>query len=200
MRIRVFASILALAISSRALVLPLAAQSLAAVAKQEEERRKTIKQPAKVLTNKDLESVPAAAAPAATPVASPAADAKGATKSATATSSDKDEDGSTQKAAPGAAAPAVKDQAYWSSHFQALQVQLNRDQTYVDALQTRANTLNTDFVNRDDPAQRSIIAADRQKTLDELTRLTVQTAADKKALADFLEDARRAGVPPGWLR
>ena len=38
---------------------PVAAQSLADVARQEQERRKAIKETAKVLTNKDLGAVPA---------------------------------------------------------------------------------------------------------------------------------------------
>ena len=81
-----------------------------------------------------------------------------------------------------------------------LQTQLQRDQTYVDALQTRVNSLATDFVNRDDPAQRAVLASDRQKALGELDRLKKQIEATKKAIADLEEEARRANVPPGWLR
>ena len=44
------------------------------------------------------------------------------------------------------------------------------------------------------------IAVERQKTIDELNRLTKQIEGDKKAIADLQEDARRAGVPAGWLR
>jgi hypothetical protein len=70
----------------------------------------------------------------------------------------------------------------------------------VDAMQTRINALNTDFVNRDDPAQRSVIERDRQRALSELTRLKQAVVDGKKAVADLEEEARRAGVPPGWLR
>ena len=44
-----------------------------------------------------------------------------------------------------------------------LQTQLDRDQSYSGALQTQINALSTDFVNRDDPAQRAIIEQNRQK-------------------------------------
>src|SRR4051794_28791119 len=54
----------------------LAGQSLAGVAKQEEERRKSISQPSKVLTNKDLPAVPSGPAPAG-PAAQSAAPADG---------------------------------------------------------------------------------------------------------------------------
>ena len=42
---------------------PLRAQSLADVAKKEEERRKSVPKPAKVYTNKDLSALPAGAEP-----------------------------------------------------------------------------------------------------------------------------------------
>ena len=67
-------------------------------------------------------------------------------------------------------------------------------------MQTRVNALTTDFVNRDDPAQRGIIERDRQRALTELDRLKKQIVDDQKAITDIEEEARRAGVPPGWLR
>lgn len=171
---------------------PLVAQSLADVARQEEARRKAVKQPSKVLTNKDLGSVPATAPPPAT-VATPAGGA--AAPAETGKDADKD-----RKDAGKKPVELPKDQASWSARGKELQTQLDRDQTYAEALQTRINALTTDFVNRADPAQRAVIANDKQKALDELSRLTKQIADDKKALADFQEEARRAGIPPGWLR
>ncbi len=77
---------------------------------------------------------------------------------------------------------------------------LDRDSTFADALQSRIAALTTDFVNRDDPAQRSTIDRDRQKAIAELERLKKKVIEDKKAISDLEEEARRAGVPPGWLR
>ena len=84
--------------------------------------------------------------------------------------------------------------------MRALQEQLDQEKTLVEALQSRVNALTTDFVNRDDPAQRAVVAADRQKALLELDRMKKAITADTKALADLEEEARGAGVPPGWLR
>lgn len=167
---------------------PLFAQSLADVARKEEERRKEIKAPSKVLTNKDLAPAPepSTAPPPAPAAATPAADAK-----------DKD---AKDKDAKDAANEPKKDQAYWSGRKKTLQDSLDRDQTYADALQSRINALTRDFVNEADPVRQRNIAADRQKALAELERLKDQTEKDKKALADLDEEARRAGVPPGWLR
>jgi hypothetical protein len=173
-------------------VRPLFAQSLADVAKKEEDRRKTIPVPAKVYTNKDLGAVPPGPPP---PVETPVASSEAA-KDAGKDTKDKDSAGKDAKGTDTAA----KDQAYWSGRLKDLRTQVDRDQGYAGAMQTRLNSLDADFVNRDDPVQRAAIDRDRQKTRTELARLTKAVQDGQKAVADLLEEARRAGVPPGWLR
>jgi hypothetical protein len=163
------------------------AQSLADVARKEEERRKEIGAPAKVYTNKDLHAVPPGSVPPPTPEAA-AGDAA------------KEPDGDAKPKAEADEKQPVKGQAYWAGKQKALQSQLEQDQSYATAMQTRINALTTDFTNRDDPVQRAQIDRDRQKALADLDRLTKAILADQKAIADFQEDARRAAIPPGWLR
>jgi hypothetical protein len=172
----------------------LRAQSLADVARKEQERRKTIAQPAKVYTNKDLSPAPPPVA-LTTATTAVADDAK-TPKPADAQAKDKDKSSATQTAER----EPVKDKAYWAGRQKALQDQLDRDRTYADALQSRINALTADFVNRDDPVQRSVVERDRQKNVAELERLKRTIQDDQKALAEFSEEARRAGVPSGWLR
>lgn len=164
--------------------------SLAEVARQEHERRKTIQKPAKVITNADLRNVPPVIPPPAP--AGPLAD--GAKPAA--------EPGKSETAAPPGDKPAEqpKDQAYWSGRFKGLQTQLERDQTFAVALQSRINALTTQYVNQADPVQQAAVATDRQNAVNELNRLTKQIEDGKKAVSDLQEEARRAGVPPGWLR
>ena len=164
-------------------------QSLADVARKEEERRKTIAKPAKVYTNQDLRPVPAPSQQAAAPAADAKPDEKAPAK-----------DAAKDPAATDAAKEPVKDKAYWADKLKALREQLARDETYAEALQSRINALTTDFVNRDDPAQKSVIERDRLKALAELDRLKQAIPTDKKAIDSLLEEARHAGVPPGWLR
>ena len=57
-----------------------------------------------------------------------------------------------------------------------------------------------DSARQDDSFQRAKVAEDRQKASAELTRVTDEIAKATKAIADIEEEARRAGVPPGWLR
>ena len=77
---------------------------------------------------------------------------------------------------------------------------LRRNEMFAEALQTRVNTLNKDFNSRDNPAQRSAIGADRTEALNELTRVKQDVERGKKQITDIEEEARKAGVPPGWVR
>ena len=175
---------------------PVFAQSLADLAKKEEERRKRIPEPAKVYTNKDLAPAPSSAPGTATPgpdaPGTPAAGAPGdASKDKPTADAEKDKDKDKDP---------TKTQAYWSGKIKTLRDEVARNETFAEALQSQLNALQTDFVNRDDPAQRAVIDKNRQKVLAELERLKKTIAEGHKAIADLEEEARRAGVPPGWLR
>jgi hypothetical protein len=97
-------------------------------------------------------------------------------------------------------APAEKDQAYWKGRIGAARAAVDRSKIFADALQSRINALTTDFTNRDDPAQRAQIELERQRAIAELDRVKKEIAEQTKAIADVEEEARKAGVPPGWLR
>jgi ATP-dependent exoDNAse (exonuclease V) alpha subunit len=77
---------------------------------------------------------------------------------------------------------------------------LSRAQIFAEALQSRINVLAADFVNRDDPAQRDVVAAERQKALAELDRVRQEIQQHQKAITTIQDEARRAGVPAGWTR
>ena len=154
--------------------------TLGELARKEQERRKALKAPtAKVLTNQDL---PRAAAPAPPPVPTP------------------------ETAAPAAEKPAekpeepAKDEAWWRQRMAQAREELRRNEMFADALQTRINSLTNDFASRDDPYQRARIADDRAKALLELDRVKNDIEANRKKIADIEEEARKASVPPGWLR
>lgn len=169
------------------------AQSLAEVARQEEARRKAVKEAGKVYTNTDLrpdisKSEPSASTSTQTSKAAPADGAKPST------------DGKDTPADKAKADEPVKDQAYWSGRIGEARSALERSKIFADALQSRLNALAADFVNRDDPAQRSQIEIERQRATSELARVTKEIADHTKAIAGIEDEARKAGVPPGWLR
>jgi cell division septum initiation protein DivIVA len=92
------------------------------------------------------------------------------------------------------------DAASWRKRRQDLDDALDRAKLFAESLQSRINGLTADFSARDDPAQRQIVAADRQRALSELDRVKKEIQLHTKAVADLQEEARKNGVPPGWLR
>jgi hypothetical protein len=164
-------------------------QTLADVAKAEEARRKAVPKTAKVYTNGDLETDISKGVPLPPTPATPAAASKNASPA------------NATPGAPGAAAPAgVRDQAYWAARMKAARDTMDRQQIFADSLQSRINALTTDFVNRDDPAQKAKIETDRKAALAELERVRKELEEQAKAITAIEDEARRAGVPPGWLR
>lgn len=192
MRARVLPVTLLLAFTA-ASARPVAAQSLADVAKKESERRKDLKEPTKTFTNKDLPNAPASSSsvPSTPDSTTTGAAPSGGDKTGAKEPAKEDDKTAKDKA---------KDQKYWADGIKALRDKLATDKLLADAVQTRINSLTTDFVNRDDPGQRNVIAQDRQKALDQLSTLKQAITDDSKAIDDFEEEARKAGVPAGWLR
>ncbi len=170
--------------------LPVRAQSptLGELAQKEQERRKTLKGSGKVYSNRDLPKPPDAAAPPAgtlppaTPPAPEKAGAKGVQPEAQKPEGD------------------PKDEAWWRGRMMQAQEAQRRGEAFAEALQSRINALSADAVNRDDPYQRAKAAEDRQKAVAELGRVTAEIAQAKKEIVSIEEEARQAGVPPGWIR
>jgi hypothetical protein len=167
------------------------AQSLADVARAEEARRQDVAKAKKVYTNNDLKPDPSRPlAPPAAPAGAAAPDAAKPAGAAPAASA----------AAPAEGQGQARDQAYWSGRIGEARSQLDRNRAFATALQNRIDMLWTDFVNRDNPVERSAIERDRNGALAELDRLKKEMEEQAKGIAAIEEEARRAGVPAAWLR
>jgi hypothetical protein len=168
-----------------------AQQSLAEVSRKEEARRKATKSPAKVYTNSDLRGYggPVIRPPSSAQAGAPAA---GETPDAAADASGGNE------AAADEAGP--KDEKYWRDRLTTAREDLARAEVLRAALESRVNQLTTDFVNRDDPAQKAAIAQDRQKATDELAKMDKELERLKKQVLDIQDEGRKAGVPASWVR
>ena len=167
-----------------------AAQALGDVAKKEEQRRKTVKGAGKVYTNDKLKPDPTPSVPATGSTGASSAPASSSTPAPAPTPSPAPSEETTDKS----------DEKTWRTRITDARESLQRSQTFADALQSQLNALTTDFVNRDDPAQRQQIANKRDNVLAELERVKKEVAAQTKAINDIQEEARRAGVPAGWVR
>ena len=165
---------------------------LADVARAEEARRKTTRKATKVFTNSTLapaaDAAPVSSPPSTTPAAAAATNASPASPTI-----------SGGKAAPVDPA-AMKDQAYWAGRISKARTELGRTRMFADSLQTRINSLNTDWINRDNRVEKEKIKQDLDAALAELERLKKEIDAQTKAITAIEDEARRANVPSGWLR
>jgi hypothetical protein len=157
--------------------------SLVELAQKEQERRKALKgaTAGKVYSDKDLPKTGTPAVASSLPPAvppTPVPDEKPA------------------EAKP----PDQNQETTWRTRMTQAREAQRRAEMFAEALQSRINALTTDVVNRDDPYQRARLAEDRQKALAELQRVTGEIEQAKKDIVDIEEEARKAGVPPGWLR
>jgi hypothetical protein len=169
-------------------------QSLAEVARTAEAARgATAKRPpAKIYTNKDLPppspGPPRPATPVpATPAATPAPAAAGERPDAPAASSD--------------ATPArARDEAYWRERMQPLRERLDSARAVAEDNKRRADEL---LRAADRCFQIGIVCQDYTESLrlrDAQTALAAAVARAERDVTALEEEARRAGVPPGWLR
>lgn len=159
------------------------AQSLADVARAEEARRKTVKPGAKIYTNEDLGGT--------LPASAPPADAASASSSAKAAGAKPEE----QKAVD-----PTKTEKYWKDRASAIQETLSRLKLLQDALQTQVSGLNAEYLSMDDPGHRGLLETRMHRATLELQRVQQDIEKQTKAAADLQEEARKAGIPAGWVR
>jgi DNA repair exonuclease SbcCD ATPase subunit len=160
------------------------AQSLADVARKEETRRKDVKKPSRVITNKDLKASDNVAPPPPPQGQAPAP--------APADNADKTDDGQPKAEA--------SDEQAWRQKMTDARTALERSEMHLEALQNRIDGLWAQFTAHDNYVERERIEADRKKALAEYDRVKAEIEDHKKAITDLEEQARRANVPPGWLR
>ena len=89
---------------------------------------------------------------------------------------------------------------YWRSRIMTARDGRQRAELMAAALQNRVDGLWRDFTARDDPFQRAEIEQDRIEALQELEHTEADIVRLEQEIRDIQEEARRAGVPPGWLR
>jgi hypothetical protein len=169
------------------------AQSLADVARQEQERRKAIKQPARVYTDADIQKAAplttAAARPGREDAAQPAeGDAHAAGHAPPAKSGD-----SKAEAAP-------QSEEAFRARFREAQEGVARSRRLLDALEQqamRAAIAQAAAVRANQPVPADPGSADRMR---EMERLRAEMDRHQATLNTIGEEARRAGVPPGAVR
>jgi hypothetical protein len=70
----------------------------------------------------------------------------------------------------------------------------------MQAMQSRINALNAEALAADDPGRHAAAQANLTTAVNELERLKQESDKQDKDLLALQEEARRANIPPGWLR
>ena len=157
------------------------AQSLADVARKEEARRQKIAKPSKVYKDEDVQKY--------APVTSSAQ-----TAASTVTALD----GNGKPVGQQAAAEGLpSDEAGWRARLQSARDGIDRDRLLLSALEQQARSAAR---KAGTPDGAEPVADDASPRAAEIKRLKAEMDAFRATLANAEEDARKAGVPPGWVR
>ncbi len=162
---------------------PAPAQSLAELAAMELARRAAIKEPAKVITDKDLPSDKSAG--------TKAVPAKADERKAAATATQPgglpktDDDG--------------HDEKWWQARAEPLWRRLDAATAKLQSARARVEQIST-AMNRAGGRSRAAIEQRLQSATAEVERRTAEVADARRALEHLEEEARKAGALPGWLR
>jgi hypothetical protein len=190
-----------------------ATQSLADVARKEEARRKTIKRPMRVYTNADAEArrplTTAAARPQAAPATQPPSSSTssdhepghGAAPGETPTKPDAGSGQPKEQGSSTGSAQTRNDEASWRARLQKAQDLLSRSETALQSAQREAAAQSLALGPSGSVAnQAADMNAKYQAVVKEIERLRNEVVKHTYAVAEVHEQARREGIPPGWLR
>ena len=168
-----------LTLLTTALASPLLAQSLGEVAARTNKDRKGA--PAKVYTNDDLDAARSEPESQGT-VSTPATSAPSG-------------------AAP-TPAPTMDPGQRWRRDGKQRRDAVTRSEAKVAAIQARVDALllDRDPVNVMDPNRLQTLEAVKARALQDLETAKAELSQARQALEDLEEDARKSGIPAGWLR
>jgi hypothetical protein len=91
-------------------------------------------------------------------------------------------------------------EAWWRARIGAARARVDQARAHMEALDARLAALARDVVGVDDPAQRQVLQRERSVGLLERETMASTLEQAQAAVATVEEAARRAGIPPGWIR
>lgn len=157
-----------------------ASQSLVAAAMEERLRRRDAASARVVVTDKNLDSLAARG---------------------TLTESDDPPASTPARGAAGRTADDPRDERWWRREVRGLREEWAQAAREVEQLRSEADRLRTRFYSEDDPFVRDgQIKPGWDRALDRLGEARERVEEMKDRLEKFLEEGRRAGAMPGWLR
>jgi hypothetical protein len=169
-------------------------KSLVEAAREEKERRAHAGEPVAVITNKTL-PYSKGQLTFAQPAKKTAAEKEAVTAASVATAAGKNDKG--KEAVPGEA----HNDTYWRKRGLEIRQRLHQAAEEIARLEQDVADLRQRFYSEPDFAKRDTqVKPEWDRSLDRLRRKKDEVEATRKELDAFLEEGRKAGALPGWLR
>jgi hypothetical protein len=191
-----FASISLIAIFALLPAIAADSQSLADLAKTEQERRAKIKAETKVITNDDSEKYKAGPVTTGTLPSEPPAEKTGAEKSGSeANASAKGTAASPDEPVDLQGRP----ESFWRQTMADARAQVKDLENQTNILVLKLNDLRNRFYSEDNGFKQQEIQTEIYKTLYEQDLVKDRLAKAKDQLDDLEKEARKSGALPGWI-
>ncbi len=158
-----------------------AQSALVELSKREKERRRKIKKPSVVITNETLRKM--GSFTPSLQVKGSAAEASSAPARATSPQEEK-----------------YSDPNYWKTMKANIMRQIRELEEKIKKLRSEVNFLSTQFLLEERPFERNNVKSRLEEAKGLLNQALQQLKEKKKELEKLYREARRRGVPPGWLR
>lgn len=174
----------------------------AEAAKSERRSSPPKKKPGKVYTNADLQEGSSPSPPAASTPRRPSSSQAQGGRTRTDTGETPDSISEEATASESTKSIEAGDEAAWRSQAEQRRAAIRTAERRVQALQAQIDALAADLAptNVMDPFRLQTIADQKAKAMKDLDAAREDLARARSSLAELEEEARRKGVPPGWLR
>lgn len=98
-----------------------------------------------------------------------------------------------------------KDEGYWKNRMRTLKAQLKSDHNQLSAASARlaeylAALARSERTINGEASVDGALKMEVRTTRNEVRRLTARVASDRRQVVELEQEARQAGVPPGWLQ
>ncbi len=93
-----------------------------------------------------------------------------------------------------------KDKKWWSGRRKAIYEKINKLRKKIQELNTKVNGLSNQFLLEQRPFAQARVKEELEKAKGALQQAKADLANAEKELENLYNEARKEGIPPGWIR